>query len=78
MDFDSKSMISQTIRSNTRLLVQLLGDISHHAHVLYENHGQHGSSDGLPALQRQLWQVDSMLTALEKMGEAKACWPTDG
>lgn len=78
MDFDTKGMIAETIRSNALLLVQLLGDISHHAHVLYEHHGQHGSSDGLPALQRQLWQVDSVLTALQKMGEAKAYWPTDG
>ena len=77
MPFDTKSMIAETIQKNSLLLVQLLGDMSHHAQLIYEHHGQHGSGDGIPLLQRQLWQVESVINSLNKLQETKGNWPTN-
>ena len=77
MTFDTKSMIADTIQKNSSLLVQLLSDMSHHARCIYEHHGQHGSADGISELQRQLWQVESVINCLNRLQEAKENWLVD-
>ena len=77
MAFDTKSMITKTIYSNSLLLTHLLGDIAHQGQVFHEQHGQHGSGNGLDTLQQQVWKVESLLRSIKEMQQAKGYWPSN-